>query len=197
MADFILLLHVIRTPLQIGIAIALLVAAPLMYWAWLERSRRLNPFSAAARNARSLFDPLLRPLDRLAARFGAPRSSVPWWGLLAVLLIGALLLGVVDFVRDTLSYAYYATQHGPNGVLRLAVGWTFSILQLGVMARVIMSWIGGHYTLVGRAATALTEWFLRPLRRVLPTIGMIDISPIVAWFLLSLLRSVVLDAIGA
>ncbi|WKW11131.1 YggT family protein [Pseudogemmatithrix spongiicola] len=197
MADFILLLHIIRIPLQIGIAIALLVAAPLTLWAWLERSRRLNPFGAAARSARRLFDLPLRPLDRLAARFGAPRTSVPWWGLLAVLLIGALLLGVIDFVRDTLSYAYYATHQGPYSVLRLVVGWTFSILQLGVMARVIMSWIGGHYTVVGRAATALTEWFLGPLRRVLPTIGMIDISPIVAWFLLSLLRSVVLDAIGA
>lgn len=196
MADFILLLHNVRIPLQVGIGIALAVAFPLMLWAWLERSRRLNPFGGAARRARALFDAPLRPLDRLAARFGAARTQVPWWGLLAVLLAGAVLLGVIDFVRDTLSYAYYATQQGPSGVLRLIVGWTFSILQLAVMARVVMSWIGGHYTRVGRAATALTEWFLAPLRRALPSIGMIDISPLVAWFALSLLRGIVLGAIG-
>jgi YggT family protein len=196
MADFILLLHILRIPIQIGIAIALVVVAPLAAVCWAERTRRLNPFGAPARMARSICDPLLRPLDRIVARFGAARSNTPWWGLLAVLLFGALLLGVLDFVRDTLSYAYYATHQGPYSVLRLAVGWAFSILQLALMARVIMSWVGGYYSRVGRIAHALTEWFLGPLRRALPTIGVVDISPIVAWFLLSVTRTLVLSAIG-
>lgn len=196
MADFVLLLHSLRIPIQIGIGVALVAALPLAAWAWMERTRRLNPFGAAARTARTLFDPPLRPLDRFAARFGASRTSTPWWAVLTLLLFGALLLGVLDFVRDTLSYAYYATHQGPYGVLRLTVGWAFSILQLAVMARVIMSWVGGHYSRVGRIAHAMTEWFLGPLRRALPTFGVVDLSPLVAWFLLSVLRSVVLGAIG-
>lgn len=196
LADFLALLHTVRMPLQAGIGIALLVAAPLALWAWLERTRRLQPFGGAARTARRLLDPLLRPIDRLVARFGGPRTGAPWWGLLALLVLGALLLGVLDFVRDTLSYAYSATRQGPSGLLRLAVGWSFSILQLAVMARVIMSWIGGHYTRIGRAATTMTEWFLAPLRRALPTFGMVDLSPLVAWFGLAILRGVVLGALG-
>lgn len=197
MADFILLLHIVRIPLQVGIGIALALAFPLMLWAWLERTRRLNPFGTPARTARTLLDPPLQPLDRLVARFGAPRSSVPWWALLALLLLGALLLGVLDFLRDTLSYALYASQQGPSGLMRLVVGWTFSLLQLAVMARVVMSWIGGQYSRIGRAAIALTEWFLAPLRRALPTFGMIDLSPLVAWFGLSLLRGVVMGMLGS
>jgi YggT family protein len=196
MAEFILLLHVLRVWVQIGIGIALAVALPLAALAWMERTRRLDPFGAAARWARTLLDPPLRPIERLMARFGQPRSRAPWWGVLAVLLVGALLLGVMDFVRSTLAYAYSAGSQGPTGVVRLLVSWGFSILQLAVMVRVITSWIGGHYTWVGRVAMRLTEWFLAPLRRVLPTFGMVDLSPLVAWFALSLLRGVVLGALG-
>lgn len=197
MPEFILLLHVLRIWVQIGIAVSLVVAVPLAAWSWMERTRRLNPFGAAARGARALLDPPLRPVDRLVARFGQPRSRAPWWGALGVLLAGALLLGVMDFVRNTLSDIYYASTQGPRGAVQLTVGWTFAILQLAVMARVIMSWVGGHYTRLGRAATLLTEWFLAPLRRALPTFGMVDLSPLVAWFALSLLRGVVLGALAA
>lgn len=196
MADFVILLHFLRIPLKIGIALAVVLAAPLAAWAWLERTRRLSPFGVPARMARRVLDPLLRPLDRLVARFGAPHTSTPWWALMAVLLFGALLLGVIDFVRDTLSAAYYATHEGPSGLLRLAVSWAFSVLQLAIMARVIISWVGGHYSWIGRMASALTEWFMAPLRRAIPTVGVVDISPIVAWFLISVLRSLVLGAIG-
>ncbi len=195
MADFILLLHILRVPLQIGIAAALLVALLLATWSWMERTRRLNPFGRAARGARALLDPALRRLDGIVARFGGARSTTPWWGVVAVLLVGALALGVLDFVRNTLSYAYYATHQGPTSVLRLTVGWLFSILQLAVMVRVIISWVGGHGTWVGRASARLTDWFLVPLRRALPNIGMVDISPLVAWFLIGLVRVVVLNAL--
>ena len=46
------------------------------------------------------------------------------------------------------------------------------------------------------ALVVLTEWFLAPLRNIIPTIGMIDITVIVAYFGLNLLESVVLRAMG-
>lgn len=196
MAEFILLMLILRVWLQIGIAIALLVALPLAVWAWLERTRRLVPFGAAARGARTLLDPLLRPVDRLVARFGQPRTNSPWWGLLFVLLFGAILLGVTDFIRSVLTDISGASAPGARGGLMLLVGWTFAVLQLAVMLRVITSWIGGQYSRIGRVAFRLTEWFLGPLRRVLPRMGMIDISPLVAWFALSILRGLILSAIG-
>jgi YggT family protein len=35
-----------------------------------------------------------------------------------------------------------------------------------------------------RWSFGLTEWLLAPLRRVVPSLGMIDITPIVAYYLL-------------
>jgi YggT family protein len=43
-----------------------------------------------------------------------------------------------------------------------------------------------------RPIVFLTDWLLEPLRRLIPPLGMFDISPLVAWLLLILARSLVL-----
>jgi YggT family protein len=35
----------------------------------------------------------------------------------------------------------------------------------------------------------VTDWVIEPLRKIVPPIGMIDITPIVAWFAIQLLLS--------
>ncbi len=82
---------------------------------------------------------------------------------------------------------------GARPILALLIDWTFSLLMLALIVRVIGSWIGAtRYTRWMRPFVALTEWFLGPLRSVLPAFGPFDFSPLVAWFLLSLLRSFIL-----
>jgi YggT family protein len=44
-----------------------------------------------------------------------------------------------------------------------------------------------------RPVMALTNWIVVPIRRILPPLGMVDFSPLVAWLVLSLLRSFVLS----
>jgi YggT family protein len=46
-----------------------------------------------------------------------------------------------------------------------------------------------------RVIHALTDWLLDPLRRVIPPIGMIDITPMVAYLMLMLARSFVVSLI--
>ena len=41
----------------------------------------------------------------------------------------------------------------------------------------------------------LTESILRPLRSVIPPLGMIDVTPIVAYFALSLLQALIMGAL--
>lgn len=195
MAEFILFLHALQAPLRIGLAVVLAVAAVLALISWLERTRRVNAFGPLGRFARRALDPALAPVDRVVARTGGRRTSTPWWGAFAILVIGAVFIGAVDFLRDLLSFAYYTSSQGPRGVLRLAVSWSVGLLQLAIMVRVVTSWIGGAYSFVGRTAFRLSEWFLAPLRRVLPPMGMMDLSPIVAYFGLALLRGIVLGAI--
>lgn len=185
--------RVIET-LRGGFTLALLVALVLATVAWLERTRRLNAFGAVARFARHVCDPLIAPIERRSARFGGTHQNAPWLALLALLLTGALTIGVLGFLRDVAVTTYYAGSRGPGGLVRLGVSAVFSVLQIAIIARVVMSWVGGSYSRIGRLAVALTEWMLGPLRRAIPTIGMVDISPLVAYFGLSLLRGFVLGA---
>ena len=75
----------------------------------------------------------------------------------------------------------------------LLVRWTFAILQIALLVRVLSSWFRiSPYSPWVRWAYAITEPILRPLRQVIPTIGMVDITPIAAYFLLYLLESFVM-----
>ena len=49
--------------------------------------------------------------------------------------------------------------------------------------------------IAGIRGKGLVTWLLAPLRRVIPPLGMVDVTPIVAWFLLQLVRGYVLRAL--
>lgn len=161
------------------------------------RTRRISPFSPVARFVRERIDPwLIAPMERKILRAGGTPYAAPWWTLAAVVFGGLLLLSALSFVQQQLGIIAYATMNGSRGILVMLVRWTFSILQIALFARVIASWVGGSpYSKWWRWAFVITEPILAPLRRVIPTIGMIDITVIVAYFGLQLLESVILSAL--
>lgn len=171
------------------------VVAVLCGLDWAVRTRRLSPFSALARFTRRTVDPLIAPVERRVVRAGGTPASAPWWTVVAAVLGGFALLALLAFVRDSLVAVHYSVSRGPGGVLRLVVSWAFVLLQLAVLVRVITSWVGGSYSAVGRLAHRMTEWMLAPLRRVIPSIGGIDITPILAWFLLNIIGDLVVGAL--
>ncbi len=181
--------------LRIGFTGLLGVALVLAALAWAVRTRRLNAFGPLAKLARGVADPLIAPIERRTVRFGVSHANAPWWAWVVLLLLGAFALGALGFVRDVIVNVFYAVDQGPRGLLRLGVSSVFAVLQLALFGRVIMSWVGGTYSKLGQLAYRLTEWFLAPLRSVIPTIGMVDISPMVAYFLLTLIRGFVVGAL--
>jgi YggT family protein len=61
----------------------------------------------------------------------------------------------------------------------------FPALIFAIIARALISWFNlGPSNPVVRILNDVTEPMLAPLRRVIPTIGMIDITPLVAILLL-------------
>ncbi len=174
-----------------GVVLAMVVVSAL---AWGVRTRRIQPFSSIGRFTRKVGDPLIAPVERRVIKAGGTSATAPWWTVVLVLLAGLVVLALVTFVRDTLASVFLATSQGTGGILRLLLSWTFGVLQVALLVRVITSWVGGTYSTIGRLAHRMTEWLVGPLRRVLPAFGQIDISPLVAWFLLSLVRSLVLRA---
>ncbi len=163
---------------------------------WGVRTRRISPFSPIARFVREKIDPVLvAPMERKLLRAGGTPYAAPWWALAVVVLGGLLLLSGIQFLRDQFIMLAYASQSG-GGLVMLLVQWTFSVLRIALFARVLASWVGGGpYSKWWRWSFVLTEWFLAPLRNVIPTIGMIDISVLVAYFGLGILESVVLSVL--
>ncbi len=174
---------------------AVLVAAAAGL-SWAARTRRLSPFSGVARLTRSRIDPMFQPMERRILRAGGQPAHAPWWTLAAVVVGGIVLLSLLGFVRNELLGALYALQSGPRGLLALVVAWTFGILKAALFVRVISSWFQlSPYSRWIRWAFVLTEWMLRPLRQVIPTLGMVDLTPLVAYFGLTLLQGLLLRGI--
>jgi len=72
----------------------------------------------------------------------------------------------------------------------------FTLLGLAILARVLLSWVRvSPYHPAVELLYQITEPVLAPLRRVIPPVGMMDISPIIAMLLLQIIQPVLVGII--
>jgi YggT family protein len=184
LATYATIVGVIRTTLLYGAGVVAVVCG----LDWAVRTRRISPFSRTARILRGRVDPLVAPIERVVVRAGGTPAAAPWWALVALVVGGIALLGVLDLLADVLFQVVVIGQQ-PSQAPRILLSWGFSVLRLALLVRVLSSWLPiSPYSRWIRWSYVLTDWMIIPLRRLIPTIGMIDITPIVAWFGLSLLQ---------
>ncbi|MFC1749363.1 YggT family protein [Pseudomonadota bacterium] len=68
----------------------------------------------------------------------------------------------------------------------------FDLLFFAILARVLMSWMpAGGSSKIRTFLNDVTEPILGPFRKIVPRIGMMDLSPIVAIIALEICRSMV------
>ncbi len=183
---FDLLLRALRPALFALAALLFVVFA----FDWMVRTRRINPFGPVARFFRRVVDPALVPIERRVIRAGGAPASAPWWALVVVVIAGILLILTLQFVREMIVMAAVSANNGSRGIYDLVVSWTFGLLKLALIVRIIASWLQiSPYKAWIRWSVSLTEWLLRPLRSIIPPFGMFDVSPLVAYFVLVLLES--------
>jgi len=73
----------------------------------------------------------------------------------------------------------------------------FWVLNLAILVRVVLSWLQVHsYNPLVSLIYQITDPVLQPLRRIVPPIGMIDVTPILAMVLLSVIQQVLLSALA-
>ena len=79
------------------------------------------------------------------------------------------------------------------------VNFLFQALMLAIVGRALLSWFpirpGNPFHPLAVVLHQITEPILGPLRRIIPTFGMIDLSPIVALLLLQFLQQVLVSAL--
>ncbi len=103
------------------------------------------------------------------------------------------LLGLVTLVP------FWVTQPlaSVGAMLRYALRLLFDLYRLALLVRVLFSWIRVPYgSKIVQFLWSVTEPVLAPLRSVLPPLGGIDLSPIIAFFLLGLLERVVFSMLS-
>jgi YggT family protein len=74
----------------------------------------------------------------------------------------------------------------------VVVFFRFLIVALYVLllARVLMSWVNPRFDgTIGRFVYETTEPFLAPIRRFLPQTGPLDLSPLIAFLILSVVAA--------
>jgi YggT family protein len=179
-------IDVLRTVL---LSIALVFGA-ICVLDWAVRTRKISPFNAIARFCRSTVDPLIVPIERKVVRAGGTPAAAPLWALAAVVVGGILLLTFLDFIRLGVANSIIASQSGAGGIFHLLVSWTFTILKIALLVRVISSWLPvSPYSAWVRWSYVLSEPILVPMRRIVPNLGGLDVTPILAYFLLNLTES--------
>lgn len=194
-------------PLIEGLSVVLAIVRPLVLLvavavgagalaSWAATTRRISPFGAVARFTRQKVDPLFRPAEKRLLLMGGQPAHAPWWTLAAVVVGGLVVISLLQFVIGELLAMRAAASYGVRGIVRLGVTWGFAIVKLAIIVRVASSWVGGsRYGKWWRWAFTITDPFMEPLRRALPTFGPIDVSPIVAYFGVVVLQALVLNVV--
>lgn len=73
----------------------------------------------------------------------------------------------------------------------------FDLYQMAIIIYIFMSWFpGARQSSIGHFLNTIVEPYLEPFRKFIPPIGMLDISPIVALFVLRFARNGLVIILG-
>ena len=177
--------------LAVGVAFVLATIVALTHWA--VREGRIAAFGGWATFVRRWSNPPVVAVERRLAAAGGNPQHATWW-LMGIVVVGGLVL--IELLKWVLGFVYrlvWAARSGPGGLGYMALDVGFSLLMFALIVRVFSSWfgMGRHHRWIAWSYR-LTDWLVEPIRRVLPPVGMFDLSPLVAWFALSILRGVLL-----
>jgi YggT family protein len=150
----------------------------------LVRADFYNPLSQFAVRATQ---PLLKPLRRIIpSLFGLDMSSLVLAIIVQMILMALTLLLAYGTTGDPLHLLIWAL----IGVTALFLNIFFYALIISV----ILSWVApGSHNPGAEMVNQITEPLLAPLRRILPSLGGLDISPILAFMVLKLLDMLVIN----
>ncbi len=174
------------------------LAAVIALLSWLVRTRRVSPFGALGKTMRTVTDPVMRPVERRLVRMGGNPTHAGGWLIVITAILGIVFISLAGWFVATFETAQRAAHGGPRGTLRLIVVLLYNILFFALIVRVIAAWFGMfRYSKWIRPAYVLTDWLVEPIRRVIPPLGAMDLSPIVAWLVLMVLRTILLSMLAA
>ncbi|HEY0080117.1 MAG TPA: YggT family protein [Pyrinomonadaceae bacterium] len=176
-----------------GIAAVVIAVILLMITRLALNYADLNPFSRPVIFVRRLTDPLVNPVRRSLLQFGFGPNMAPLVTILILILVGWFALLLVEGVLNMIAGVLYAV---PRGAIVQVVGYVLygllGLYSLLIFIRIIFSWgMLSYSNRVMRLLVDATDPLLMPLRRIIPPLAMLDLSPIVAFILLWLFQAAI------
>ncbi len=80
-------------------------------------------------------------------------------------------------------------------VLAQAISYLANLLIILIFIWVIVSWILSPYHPLRQALDRVVEPMLAPIRRVIPSVGMLDLSPMILMILIELLSRILISLV--
>lgn len=156
--------------------VSTLLAALLLLRFWMQAVRVRAPFSLGQFIFR-VTDWLVLPLRRLMPGWG----GFDWASLLGALLVAMLSIAIELGVRSA-----FAVESWLLLSLLSLIHWiVYGFIGL-IFIEVIFSWVNPDAPLAPMVR-ALNEPLMRPLRRLIPPIAGVDLTPIIAFLLLRII----------
>jgi YggT family protein len=174
------------------VATAIMLLVVLLLLRTLVNYADLNPFSWPALTIRRLTDPLIHPVRRGIVRAGLDPKIAPLITILIAILLGYFAVQLVGAVTYTLNGIVRSLQ--PVAIIKLLGYVLFGLLaiySLMIFMRIVFSWGVSSVNPVLRFLVRATEPVLGPFRRLIPPLGMFDISPIVVLLLIRLFQEAI------
>jgi YggT family protein len=155
-----------------------------------------NPFGAVGRfgfKLRKITERFVYPAARLLAQFRVDTRLAP---LVTIFISVVLAYFVLGIIRDIFRITDGLTEAIAANNVKAVIGWVLygliGIYILFIFIRFVGSWfVFARNTFLG-FVQRVTDPILIPAQRLIPTIGMFDISAMLVLLLLSFLQSIVL-----
>ena len=176
-----------------GIQIIIVVVIALMIVRLITDAMDLNPFGWTSRTVRRLSDGFVIPVRGGLRGFGIDAKFAPLVVILITILLGWYVLQLVGTVASTLVGVIGSVRSGSMfRAIGFIISGILSIYILLIIIRIVFSWGMLSYTnRLMRFLVNVTEPLLGPLRRMIPPLGWLDISPLVAILILWLFQQAV------
>jgi len=179
--------------IEAAISLIIVAAVILMIIRLITDAMDLNPFAWTSRNIRRLTDGVVMPVRGGLRGFGMDPKFAPLVVILIVILLGFFVLQLVGTIAGTLAGVILSAQRGAViTVLGFLLHGLLSLYVLLITIRIVFSWgMVSYRNRVMKFLVDVTEPLLGPLRRMIPPLGWLDISPLVAILIIWLFRAAV------
>jgi YggT family protein len=190
------ILRALNNLIWVVVVAAIVTVIVLMLVRFVLNYTDVNPFSRPVIFVRRLTDPFLNPVRRSLMGFGIQPNGAPLVVVLLAILLGYFVLMLADSILDMMAGILYSLGSGKAGGLVAVIGYVLygllSLYGMFIVMRIIFSWGQVSYTnRVMRFLVNVTDPLLVPLRRMVPPLGVFDLSPIVAFILIWLFQAAI------